>query len=87
MTAVIENTAGQGTNLGWSFEHLATPDRGGVGDKSRVGVCFDTCHAFAAGYDLRTPESCAAVFAEFDRLVGFEYLKGMAYQRRQVYLR
>ena len=76
VTAVIENTAGQGTNLGWSFEHLATLIEG-VEDKSRVGVCFDTCHAFAAGYDLRTPESCAAVFAEFDRLVGFEYLKGM----------
>jgi len=48
-----------------------------VEDKSRVGVCFDTCHAFAAGYDLRTPESCVAVFADFDRIVGFEYLKGM----------
>ncbi len=46
-------------------------------DKSRVGICFDTCHAFAAGYDLRTAESCAAVFAEFDRTVGFHYLKGM----------
>ncbi|MFM4829928.1 deoxyribonuclease IV [Aeromonas rivipollensis] len=76
VTAVIENTAGQGTNLGWSFEHLATLIEG-VEDKSRVGVCFDTCHAFAAGYDLRTPESCAAVFADFDRIVGFEYLKGM----------
>ncbi|MGL5708036.1 MAG: deoxyribonuclease IV, partial [Aeromonas sp.] len=76
VTAVIENTAGQGSNLGWSFEHLATLIDG-VEDKSRVGVCFDTCHAFAAGYDLRTAESCAAVFAEFDRTVGFHYLKGM----------
>ncbi|MGL5597450.1 MAG: deoxyribonuclease IV [Aeromonas sp.] len=76
VTAVIENTAGQGTNLGWSFEHLATIIDG-VEDKSRVGICLDTCHAFAAGYDLRTAQSCAAVFAEFDQTVGFEYLKGM----------
>lgn len=76
VTAVIENTAGQGTNLGWSFEHLATLIDG-VEDKSRVGVCFDTCHAFAAGYNLRTPEGCEAVFADFDRIVGFQYLKGM----------
>ena len=76
VTAVIENTAGQGSNLGWSFEHLAQIIDG-VEDKSRVGVCLDTCHAFAAGYDLRTPEACAATFAEFERLVGFGYLKGM----------
>lgn len=76
VTAVIENTAGQGTNLGWSFEHLATIIDG-VEDKSRVGICFDTCHAFAAGYDLRTSEGCAQVFGDFDRQVGFQYLKGM----------
>ncbi len=76
VTAVIENTAGQGTNLGWSFEHLATIIDG-VEDKSRVGICFDTCHAFAAGYDLRTADACAAVFAEFEQTVGFQYLKGM----------
>ncbi|MCS3458927.1 deoxyribonuclease IV [Aeromonas sp. BIGb0445] len=76
VTAVIENTAGQGTNLGWSFEHLATIIEG-VEDKSRVGICFDTCHAFAAGYDLRSPEGCAQVFGDFDRQVGFQYLKGM----------
>ncbi len=76
VTAVIENTAGQGSNLGWSFEHLAQIIDG-VEDKSRVGVCLDTCHAFAAGYELRTPEACAATFAEFERLVGFRYLKGM----------
>ncbi len=76
VTAVIENTAGQGTNLGWSFEQLAAIIAG-VEDKSRVGICFDTCHAFAAGYDLRTAEACAHSFAEFDRLVGFGYLKGM----------
>jgi len=76
VTAVIENTAGQGTNLGWSFEQLATIIDG-VEDKSRIGVCFDTCHAFAAGYDLRSAEACAGTFAEFERLVGFEYLRGM----------
>ena len=76
VTAVIENTAGQGTNLGWSFEHLATIIDG-VEDKSRVGICFDTCHAFAAGYDLRTPEACTTTFAQFDQVVGFNYLRGM----------
>lgn len=76
VTAVIENTAGQGSNLGFRFEHLRyLIDR--VEDKSRVGVCIDTCHAFAAGYDLRTPEACDATFAELDRVVGFGYLKGM----------
>ena len=49
----------------------------GVKDKSRVGVCIDTCHAFAGGYDLRTAESSAAVFEEFDHIVGFEWLRGM----------
>ena len=74
--AVIENTAGQGSNLGFKFEHLAyIIDR--VEDKSRVGVCLDTCHSFAAGYDLRTKEALDATFAEFERIVGFKYLKGM----------
>jgi len=76
VTAVIENTAGQGTNLGHRFEHLAAIIDG-VEDKSRVAVCLDTCHTFAAGYDLRTVENCDATFAEFGRIVGFEYLKGM----------
>lgn len=76
VTAVIENTAGQGSNLGFRFEHLAAIiDQ--VEDKSRVGVCIDTCHAFAAGYDLRTEEDCEKTFAEFDRIVGFQYLRGM----------
>ncbi len=76
VTAVIENTAGQGASLGWRFEHLkAIIER--VEDKSRVGVCIDTCHMFAAGYDLRTPEACAASFAEFERVIGFKWLKGM----------
>lgn len=76
VTAVIENTAGQGSNLGWSFEQLAAIIDG-VTDRSRVGVCIDTCHAFAAGYDLRTAEGCERVFAEFERVVGFRYLCGM----------
>ncbi|PLR40784.1 deoxyribonuclease IV [Chimaeribacter californicus] len=76
VTAVIENTAGQGSNLGFRFEHLAAIIDG-VEDKSRVGVCIDTCHAFAAGYDLRTREACDRTFAEFDRIVGFNYLRGM----------
>lgn len=76
VTAVIENTAGQGSNLGWSFEQLAAIIDG-VEDKSRIGVCIDTCHAFAAGYDLRTTADCERTFDEFSRLVGFEYLKGM----------
>lgn len=76
VTAVIENTAGQGSNLGFHFEHLAAIIDG-VEDKSRVGVCIDTCHAFAAGYDLRTEADCEQTFAEFDRIVGFKYLRGM----------
>ncbi|WP_234495213.1 deoxyribonuclease IV [Vibrio maritimus] len=74
--AVIENTAGQGTNLGWRFEHLAHIINK-VEDKSRVGVCIDTCHTFTAGYDLRTKEACEATFAEFDRVVGMHYLRAM----------
>lgn len=76
VTAVLENTAGQGSNLGYKFEHLAyIIDR--VEDKSRVGVCLDTCHTFAAGYDLRTKEACDKTFAEFDSIIGFSYLRGM----------
>ncbi|MEM6049332.1 deoxyribonuclease IV [Erwinia sp. P7711] len=76
VTAVIENTAGQGSNLGFRFEHLAAIIDG-VEDKSRVGVCIDTCHTFAGGYDLRTEEDCVKTFAEFGRVVGFEYLRGL----------
>ncbi|WP_058911835.1 deoxyribonuclease IV [Entomohabitans teleogrylli] len=76
VTAVIENTAGQGSNLGFRFEHLAAIIDG-VEDKSRVGVCIDTCHAFAAGYDLRTEADCEHTFNEFARIVGFQYLRGM----------
>ncbi len=74
--AVIENTAGQGTNLGYRFEHLRhIIDR--VEDRSRVGVCIDTCHSFTAGYDISDAEGFKKVFDEFDRIVGFEYLRGM----------
>jgi deoxyribonuclease IV len=76
VVAVIENTAGQGSNLGFCFEHLAyLIDR--VEDKSRIGVCLDTCHLFAAGYDLRTVDACDRTFREFDRVVGFKYLRGV----------
>lgn len=76
VTAVIENTAGQGTNLGYTFEHLAAIIDG-VEDKSRVGICIDTCHAFTAGYDMRTKATCDETFAKFEAIVGFNYLRGM----------
>lgn len=76
VTAVIENTAGQGSNIGYRFEHLAAIIEA-VEDKSRVGICIDTCHAFAAGYDLSTPEACDRTFRELDEVVGMRYLKGM----------
>ncbi|MFC1568047.1 deoxyribonuclease IV [Pseudomonadota bacterium] len=74
--AVIENTSGQGSNLGYRFEHLAAIIDG-IEDKSRVGVCLDTCHTFTAGYDLRSTELCESTFNEFDSIVGFKYLRGM----------
>lgn len=74
VTAVIENTAGQGSNLGNEFWHLKyIIDR--VEDKSRVGVCLDTCHTFTAGYDFLGDYD--AVFNEFEEVVGFRYLRGM----------
>lgn len=76
VTAVIENTAGQGTNTGYTFDHLAAIIDG-VDDQSRVGVCIDTCHAYAAGYDLSTDEGYRLMMGEFEQTVGFEYLKGM----------
>lgn len=74
--AVIENTAGQGTNLGYTFEHLAYIINK-VEDKSRVGVCIDTCHMFVAGYDIRTHETYDETWNKFSDLVGFKYLSGM----------
>lgn len=76
VVAVIENTAGQGSNLGWRFEHLAEIIEQ-VEQKSRVGVCLDTCHLFSAGYDISNYQSSEQVFSEFDRIVGFNYLRGM----------
>ena len=74
--AVIENTAGQGTNLGYKFEHLARIiDK--VEDKSRIGVCIDTCHMFTAGYDIRTREVYDKTWSNFDNIVGSKYLMGM----------
>ena len=73
---VIENTAGQGSNLGYKFEHLAyIIDK--LEDKSRVGVCIDTCHMFTAGYDTRTREAYDKTWNEFDQILGFKYLMGM----------
>lgn len=74
--AVIENTAGQGTNLGFSFEQIAKIIDG-VEDKSRVGVCIDSCHAYSAGYDLATDEGYEKVWADFDRTIGLGYLCAM----------
>lgn len=76
VTAVIENTAGQGTNLGHTFEQLAhIIDK--VEDKTRVGVCIDTAHTLAAGYEIRTEDSFKETFQTFEDIVGFKYLKGM----------
>lgn len=76
VTLVIENTAGQGSNLGYKFEHLAYLIDRSI-DKSRVGVCIDTCHMFTAGYDIRTREAYDKTWQAFDEIVGFKYLKGM----------
>jgi deoxyribonuclease-4 len=75
VTAVIENTSGQGSNLGFRFEQIARIIER-VDDRNRVGVCLDTAHTFAAGYDLRTPEAYEETMALFDRIIGFRYLRG-----------
>ncbi len=76
VTLLIENTAGQGSNMGYKFEHLAhIIDI--VDDKSRVGVCIDTCHTFGAGYELRNEEGFNKTFKSFEEIVGFKYLKGI----------
>ena len=74
--AVIENTAGQGTNLGYNFEQLATIIEH-IDDQSRVGICLDTCHTFVSGYDLRNEQACDLTFTAFSKIVGFEFLSGM----------
>lgn len=74
VTAVIENTAGQGSNMGFAFWQLKyIIDK--VEDKSRVGICIDTCHSYSAGYDLR--ENYAGVWKEFDEIVGREFLRAI----------
>lgn len=74
--AVAEATAGQGTNVGYKFEHIARIIAG-IEDKSRVGVCIDTCHIFAAGYDISTASGFESVMADFDRIIGIKYLRAM----------
>lgn len=76
VTVVLENTAGQGSNVGYRFEHLALIIEA-VEDKSRVGACLDTCHAFAAGYDLRTAKAFRETMRQLDSAVGFPYLRGV----------
>jgi len=76
VTAVIEITAGQGTSVGYRFEQIASIIEQ-VKIRERVGVCFDTCHAFAAAYDLSSPETIEAVFSQFDRIIGIDRLQGM----------
>jgi len=76
VTAVLEITAGQGSNVGYSFEQLRfIIDR--VEDKSRIGVCIDTAHAYSAGYELKTEEGFKETFRKFDEIIGFKYLCGM----------
>jgi deoxyribonuclease IV len=76
VTAVIENTAGQGTNMGHTFDQIKyIIDL--VEDKSRVGVCIDTCHAYTAGYDIKSGYGFNETFRSFEEIIGIEYLKGM----------
>ena len=76
VTAVIENTAGQGSNLGYSFEQIARIMEL-IEDQSRVGVCIDTCHSFAAGYDLKSEDGYEQTMNAFERIIGFRFLRGV----------
>jgi deoxyribonuclease IV len=76
VTAVIENTAGQGTNMGHKFEQIRFMIDN-VDDKSRVGVCIDTCHAYTSGYNIKSPEGYTETFDMFEKIIGFKYLRGM----------
>jgi deoxyribonuclease-4 len=76
VTAVIENTAGQGSNLGYTFEQIRFIIEL-VEDKSRVGVCVDTCHAYSAGYDIKSPGGYEETFRKFDEVIGLRFLKGL----------
>jgi deoxyribonuclease-4 len=75
VTVVLENTSGQGSNVGFIFEHIAEIIRM-VHDKSRIGFCLDTCHTFSAGYDLRTKDAYEKTMNEVDRIIGFRFLRG-----------
>jgi deoxyribonuclease-4 len=76
VTAVIENTAGQGSNVGYTLEQIRfIIDL--VEDKSRVGVCFDTCHAYTSGYDIKSEDGYQKTFLQFENIIGFKYLKGL----------
>lgn len=76
VTAVIENTAGQGSAVGHRFEHITTII-GLVQDKTRVGVCLDTCHTLTAGYDIKTEKGYETTMKEFDSVIGLAYMKGL----------
>ena len=76
VTVVIENTAGQGAYLGSTFEELAAIIAG-VQDQQRIGICLDTAHLFGAGFDIRTPDGLKRTLDDFERIVGFKYLRGM----------
>lgn len=74
----LETMAGQGSNLGHRFEQLAQVlETTHITDRERLGACFDPCHVFAAGYDLRSPEAYAATMAEFDATIGLEAVKSL----------
>lgn len=76
VTVVIENTAGQGSNIGYRFEHIAQIIDNVI-DKTRIGVCIDTCHMFAAGYDLTTKDAFQKTMLEFENIIGFRFLRGV----------
>ena len=76
VTLVVENTAGQGSNLGYKMEHLAYLMQNSI-DKARVGICIDTCHLFSSGYDIRDEENYRQTMNKLDTIIGFPYLKGM----------
>ena len=76
ITVILETTAGQGSNLGYKFEHIGYIIKG-VADKSKIGTCIDTCHSFSAGYNLKDPAGYDLAIKEFEKYIGFEYLKGI----------
>jgi deoxyribonuclease-4 len=76
VTTVIENTSGQGNNVGYKLEHLAKLIES-VENKQRIGVCLDTCHFYTSGYDIKTRKAYNSSLKEFEDVIGFEYLKGV----------